>query len=263
MSARRYRGRRRARDEDLHDEGFAALAPSYDAFPGFVTRDFAAFEKQKQRSAAHNAERLVVKRKLAGLVKDIEPALREAGLKLRGRTSLSHPYNHNGWRVASLWAYFGRSDAQKNKLKRTLGADLGKDVDPAYQGAILLVEIDEQRVAHGLKVHPAAWWDGRQLLKRLDDAGEAAELLATLRGLPEGFAVGIGGWRRRRPCRELGPATLQHALSFYKPGEHWLEVLSEIPRAEAVERGPDLAGDLAAGLAALGPLWRMVAWDGG
>ena len=47
------------------DRSFAELAPVYRDFPGLGAADFAAFEKPKQRDACFNAERLIVKRKLA------------------------------------------------------------------------------------------------------------------------------------------------------------------------------------------------------
>ncbi|RME71479.1 MAG: hypothetical protein D6776_10150 [Planctomycetota bacterium] len=260
--AARSRRRRRPQDEDLHDPEFAALAPRWETFPGFEERDFAAFTADKQRSAAYNAQRLVVKRKLAALVKQIAPALEAADLPLEPRTSLSHPCRHNGWRVRSMWGYFGRSDAEKRKLKRVLGAELGADADPAYQGVILLVEIDAERVAHGLRIHPGAWWDARRLQKQLESPSSAAALLETLRALPVEYAMGIGGWKRRRVCAELGPATLQHALSFYRVGEHWFEVLAETPREQAIAEGPALADRLGESLAALAPLWRTIAFRG-
>ncbi|GIW70870.1 MAG: hypothetical protein KatS3mg102_0412 [Planctomycetota bacterium] len=258
------RGRRRGpRDADLHDPEFAALAPHYQSFPGFLERDFDAFLPDKQRSAAYNAERLVVKRKLAALLGELEPALAAAGLELEGRTSLSHPYSYNAWRVASMWAYFGRGARARAALKRLLGAELGADADPTYLGVVLLVEIDRERLAWGMKVHPAAWWDGQNLKRAAGEPARRAAVLAALRGLPRGFAMGIGGWQRRHVCCEMTGPRLDHLLGFYTPGEHWLEVLAALPRAEAIAAGAALAERLRAELPLLAPLWRAVAWSGG
>jgi hypothetical protein len=252
----------RRRDES--PPSFADLAPVYEAFPGFLARDFAAFEKEKQRSAEFNAERLVVKRKLAALGKDLAPALAAAGLDLEARTSLSHPYTYNGYKVDSMWVYFGRSDAAKKEIKKRLGGELGKDVDPTYQGVILLVEIDRDRVACGLKIHPAAWWDGQNLARRVRSADREAEALAALlNALPRGYAMTIGDWRKRYEAGKLYAADVRNYFQWYRPGEVWLHLLHETPREAAIAAGPALAAELAPRLAALAPIWRFAAWAPG
>lgn len=239
----------------------ADLAPKFDAFPGFGARDFAAFEKQKQRDSDFNGERLLVKRKLAALGKEIAPALAAAGLDLEARTSLSHPYTYNAFRVDSMWVYFGRSEAAKKAIKKKLGAELGKDVDPTYQGAILLVEIDERRVACGFKIHPAAWWDGQNLARRVKSGdAAAAELTRILNALPAGYAMTIGDWRRRYEAGKLYPDDIRNYFQYYRPGEVWLHLLHETPREAAIAAGPVLARDLGPRLAALAPLYRFTAW---
>ena len=249
------------RRDDPPPPSFADLAPTYDAFPGFVARDFAAFEKQKQRDPESNAERLVVKRKLAALGKELAPALAAAALDLEAKTSLSHPYTYNGFKVDSMWVYFGRGDASKKAIKKKLGGELGKDVDPTYQGIILLVEIDERRVACGLKIHPAAWWDGQNFARRVRSAeGESVALAALLNALPRGYAMSIGDWRKRYEAGKLYPADIRNYFEWYKPGEVWLHLLHETPRDAAIAAGPALAADLAPRLAALAPVWRFAAW---
>src|SRR5687768_4907923 len=98
---------------DKDEKSFADLAPKYETFPGFVARDFAAFEKRKQRDPQSNGERLLVKRKLAALGPPIAAALAAAGLEVEAKTSLSHPYTYNGFKVESMWVYFGRGEGLK------------------------------------------------------------------------------------------------------------------------------------------------------
>lgn len=265
------------------DPSFADLAPVYETFPGFVPRDFAAFEKAKQRDPEANPERLLVKRKLAALGKELAPPLAAAGLDLEVKTSLSHPYTYNGYKVDSMWVYFGRGEAAKKAVKKRLGAELGKDVDPTYHGLILLVEIRGDpapegtgggpgrkgpgpegtggRVACGLKIHPAAWWDAQNLARRVQSADRESEALtAILNALPRGYAMTIGDWRRRYEAGKLYPADIRNYFQYYKPGEVWLHLLHETPCDAAVAAGPGLAGELAPRLAALAPLYWFAAW---
>jgi len=246
---------------------FAELAPTYDTFPGFGPGDFAAFEKQKARSSDYNAERLLVKRKLAALGKPIAAALEARGLGVEARTSLSHPYSYNAYRVSSMWVYFGRDEEAKRAIKRRLGGELGKDVDPAYQGLFLLVEIDETRAACGLKVHPAAWWDGQNLKNKVlrgekGATGEsaAAELCRLLNALPAGYAMNLGDWRKRYESGKLHEADVRNCMQYFTPGSQWLNVLFTVPAKDVIAAGPRFAEDAARLLAAAVPVYRFVAW---
>lgn len=252
---------RKRETDEARDRSFAELAPVYETFPGFRPQDFAAFEPPKRRDPAFNGERLVVKRKLAALGKPLQEALAAAGLRTEARTSLSHPYTYNAFRVDSIWVYFGREERAKKAIKSKLGAELGGDVDPTYQGAILLVEIARERVACGLRIHPAAWWDGQNLknkVRRSEAAGD--ELTRLLNALPAGYAMTIGDWRRRYEAGKLRPADVRNYFQWYEPGTHWLNLLHETPAAAAIEVGPALADRAAAALAAAVPTWRFAAW---
>lgn len=254
------------------EKSFAEMAPVHEAFPGFVERDFAAFAKEKQRSEAFNNERLLVKRKLAALGKELEAALAAAGLETTARTSLSHPYTFNGFKVDSMWAYFGRDEKAKKAIQRKLGADLGKDADPTYQGVILLVEVNERDVVWGLKIHPAAWWDGKNLAAKAPKAEAAPgapgvtpqrrlEWTRLLNALPPGFAMTIGDWKRRYEAGKLYDEDVRNFFRWYRPGEVWLHIVRALPAAEAAAAGPGLASRLAPDLAALAPLFRFSAWS--
>jgi hypothetical protein len=244
------------------EPSFADLAPVYETFPGFTAKDFAAFEPRKHRDELFNGERLLVKRKLAALAKPVAAAIEAAGLPVEAKTSLSHPYTYNGFKVDSMWAYFGRGEAAKKAIKKKLGAELGKDVDPTYQGVILLVEIAEKRLAAGLKIHPAAWWDGKNLQNRVQ-RGEAGAKGFTelLNALPPGFVMTLGDWRRRYECGKLYEADIRNYFQYYKPGEVWLHLLHEMPPAAAIEAGPGLADVAGRRLAALAPVFRFAAWS--
>ncbi len=241
---------------------------TFETFPGFDESDFRAFEKEKQRDAAFNPTRLVVKRKLAGLGKDLEPALAAAGLALETRTSLSHPYTYNGYRVDSMWVYFGRAEKEKAALRKLLGAEFKQDLDPSYTQTILFVEIALDGLKAGLKVHPAAWWDAQNLKNRCTrgEAAEAArrELAAVLNALPAGFAMTMADYRRRYEAGKIHPADVANFFQYFTPGEMWLHVQLAVPRAEALAT-PAAPADalrerLRGALVALSPLYRFIAW---
>jgi hypothetical protein len=247
---------------DPAETRFADIAPRFDRFPGFAAADFDAFRKDKQRDSRRNGERLVVKRKLAALGEAVAPRLEAAGLSLTMRTSLSHPFKHNGFRVASQWVYWGRSDKEKRALKRKLGADLGADVDPTYQGVTLLVEVDERRVQVGMKIHPNAWWDGQNLKKRiLGREEEARTFCALLNDLPRGFAMSIGGWKRLYEAGALRAADIQRFFHYYKPGEVWLQIVHETPRQDTIALGADLSAPLTEHLVALRAIFTYARWS--
>jgi len=253
------------------EKSFASMAPVHDAFPGFVEKDFLAFSKPKQRDELYNGERLLVKRKLAALGKELAAALAAAGLPVEAKTSLSHPYTFNGFKVESMWAYFGRDEAAKKAIKKKLGGELGKDVDPTYQGVILLVEINEAEVVCGLKIHPAAWWDGKNLAAKAVTAEaakgapgttsqRALEWTRLMNALPAGFAMSIGDWKKRYEAGKVYDADIRNFFQWYKPGEVWLHLVRPRPRAQAIQEGAALAASLAADLVAAAPLFRFAAW---
>jgi hypothetical protein len=255
---------RRKRFEQLSPEetNYAHLAPTFDRFPGFVDKDFDAFRPEKQRDARLNGERLVVKRKLAALGQEIEERVAPADLGLAMRTSLSHPYRHNAFKVASMWVYWGRGDKAKAALKRVLGADLGQDLDPTYQGVILVVEIDERRIACGLKIHPNAWWDGQNLKRRLQKSdAEAARFAELVNALPAGYAMQQSGFQRKYLAGKLRGSDMSNFFHYYAPGERWLDLLMEMPRAEAIAPGEGLRDVIAERLAALEPVYRFALWS--
>jgi len=226
----------------------------------FEDEDFDAFQKEKQRDSAYNSERLKVKRKLAALLRAIRPALEEVGLELPGKTSLSHPYTYNRFRVDSIWGYFSRRDREKKDLRQIFGRALGKDLDPAFQHVILVLGVDLHRVEIALKIHQAAWWDGQNLKNRCRTEQGLAGFLAILNALP-GFVLSIHDWRKEYRCGELRRSDVANYFDYYEPGTHWLHLRLALPRDDERVRGEaflDLARDA---MRSLAPAYRFVAWS--
>ncbi|MHC4392975.1 MAG: hypothetical protein ACYS22_16915 [Planctomycetota bacterium] len=257
MARRRYRP-----SEPEGETRFADIAPTFDHFPGFDERDFSAFVHKNRRDPTKNGVRLIVKRKLAALGSEIEKTLKPKKLDLTMRTSLSHPFKHNGFSVGSQWVYWGRSDKAKRAIKKALGADLGQDLDPTYQGVVLLVEVNDTELSCGLKIHPKAWWDGQNLKRRVESDSDALlHFTQLINGLPAGYAMNVGGFRKRYEAGSLSPAAVANFFRYYKPGEHWLELLHRTPKAQAIEAGAGLSAVLAERLGAAADTFQFALWS--
>jgi hypothetical protein len=225
----------------------------------FTESDFEAFRKEKWRSPEFNNERLKVRRKLTAMGKLLTRRLEAAGLPLEMRASLSHPYTYNKFSVDSLWIYWSRPDAERRKLKKLLGRELGKDLDPNYVHCILVFGLDVSKVDVALKVHSAAWWDGQNLKNKCRTAAAVSEWTAILNVLP-GFVLSIHDWKKEYRCGALLPGELSNFFEYYVPGEHWLHLRRSIARGDAALTQPSIVDDLGADLVRLIPAYRFVAW---
>jgi hypothetical protein len=225
----------------------------------FRDADFDAFEKSKWRNPAFNNERLKTRRKLTAMGKRISPRLAEAGLALEMQASLSHPYTFNKYSVDSLWIYWSRADAERKKLKKLLGWELGKDLDPNYVHCILVLGLDVAKVEIALRVHSAAWWDGQNLKNKCKTEAAVREWTAILNALP-GFVLNIHDWKKEYRCGTLLPGDVANFFEYFVPGEHWLHLRRTIPRGTAILGSPEFVEAAAADLVRLVPAYRFVAW---
>lgn len=234
----------------------------------FEEGDFHALSESLSRDAQYDDRRLMARRKLGAVAKAalarIESDLSAEGvqLDLTQRTSLHRPHVFNHNRVRRLWAYVCRGKQEKARLKRTIGADLAKDLDAAYRNAYLCVALEAEALEVSLRIHPDAWYDGQNLVKRL--AKEGLDLwLALLNALP-GYSLRIDDWKGEWTCGKLDRGRLEEFLRYYVPGERGLVLEQRMP-APAGRRGGALAEDvpemLVEELARLMPLYRFTAWS--
>lgn len=236
------------------------MSPSKAPALWFEDENFEVFHAEKQRDSRFNSERLKVKRKLAAMIKRIAPVLAEEGLELPGKTSLSHPYTYNAFKVDSIWGYFSRPDKEKRELKQIFGGALGKDLDPAFMHVLLVIGVGYEGVELSLKVHQAAWWDGQNLKNRCRGAEGLAEFLEIVNALP-GFILSIHDWRKEYKCGSLYRSDLQNYFEYYEPGTHWLHIRQRFPRDDerlTDEGWMDIATDA---LRRLAPAYRFIAWN--
>jgi hypothetical protein len=230
--------------------------------PSFEEGDFHGLAAGLDRDPQYDDRRLVARRKLATLAKQLTLRAKSAGLVLDQRTSLHRPTQWNGNRVGRLWAYSMRPKAEKTRLRKTLGADLAKDLDAAYRNAYLCLAIEPDALEVSFRIHADAWFDGQNLVRRVKAEGQAA-LLAELRKL-DGFTLKIADWRGEWPCEGLEPSRLKEFLGYYVPGEHALAVEQRFP-APAGARGHVFGEEVPEAMLAqaerLFDLYRWAVWS--
>lgn len=227
-----------------------------------VETDFRALEDGVAANPDYNDRRLVTRRKLGDLAKLAVARLKAGGLALESRTSLHNPHQFNGNRVRRIWAYLVRPKAEKGRLKRTLGADLAKDLDQAYKNAYLCVAVEADAVEVSLRIHVDAWYDGQNLKRRYEGGGKA-ELLELLNALP-GFRLQLADWKGEWTCGSLTPESLAEFFKYYTPGEHALAVQFRWPAPVGAREGlldEAVPEQLLVALDGLAPLYRWAAWS--
>ena len=202
-----------------------ALAP-------FEPWDFEALRPPRSRSEEYNERRLAARRRLEAIAKHLVKRV-SGSVKLEVRTSIHNPFPPvNSGRVERLWAYATRPKAAKAKLRKQIGADLAKDLDNAYRNAYLCVALEADAIEVSFRIHADAWYDGRNLTRRIDAEGPRA-LLDLLNRL-EGFRLQLADWKGEWICGSLEIEQLEEYLRFYEPGEHLFAVQRRWPATEAV-----------------------------
>lgn len=188
----------------------------------FEESDFHALAEGLCGDRQYDDARLATRRKLGALGKRAVALAAERGLELTSRTSLHTPSAFNGMRVRRIWAYVTRSKGEKSRLRRTLGADLAKDLDAAYRNAYLCLAIEAEALEVSLRIHPEAWYDGQNLMGRVQREGFAGwrDELNRL----EGFRLVLHDWKGDWSLGGIETHRLQEFCKYYRPGEHRLTV---------------------------------------
>jgi len=224
----------------------------------FEESDFGALAPPLDRNPDYNAHRLAARRRLLALGKRVAAA----APAFECRTSLHHPHQFNANRVSRLWAYVTRGKKEKAALKKTLGPELGKDLDASYRNAYLCLAIEAEALEVSLRIHPDAWYDGQNLVNRVKREG-VKPWLAQLNAL-SGFRLRLADWKGEWRCGTLQPEQLEEYLKYYTPGNHTLSVEKRYPaprgaRGGALEAG--CAAELERECLRLLPLFAFSAWS--
>ncbi|MEX1025700.1 MAG: hypothetical protein WD226_11560 [Planctomycetota bacterium] len=229
----------------------------------FEEGDFHALEDRLAGDPQFNDRRLVTRRKLLALAKRAKADIAAStGLALDVRSSLHHPHAFNHNKVGRLWSSLFRVKAEKSRLKKTLGADLAKDLDSAHKNAGLTLSLQPDALRVAFEIGPEAWYDGQNMKKRI--AAEGLEAWRQLLDELDGFRLRMHDWKGEWRCGDLSLDRLTEYLGYYVPGEHRLAVERTWPatgpaRAAACSEG--VADVLLAELQRLVPLYRFSAWS--
>src|SRR6185369_14084344 len=178
-------------------------------------------------------------------------------LDLASRTSLHQPNVFNHMKVRRMWAYLCRGKKEKTRLRQVIGPELAKDLDAAYRNAYLCVALESDALEVSLRIHPEAWFDGQNLVKRTAKEG-AAIWLALLNSTP-GYRLKLDNWKGEWICGQITSDWLREFFKYYKPGELGMSIERRWP-APPGNRGPVLDANvpeqLVAELRNLAPLYR-------
>jgi hypothetical protein len=227
----------------------------------FLVRDFLAYERHRQDDPEYNALRLSVRRKLKAIADEVRRRAKEQGFDLSAQAGIHHPYSFNNFRVREQRAYLCRSDKERKQLGKFFGEALGKDAETHYIQTVLEVSVDDQVVEAALRIHPQAWWDGEHLKKRVLGSEEGmAEWCTMLKALPPGFGLRMHDWKKIYWARSVDRQQMAEYFGSYTPGEHWLHLVRELPKEDAVEMGAEAPDWVATSLLALLPVWRWILW---
>lgn len=226
----------------------------------FLVRDFLAYERHRQDDPEYNALRLSVRRKLKAIADGVKKRGKELGYELSSQSGIHHPYSFNNFRVREQRAYLCRSDKERKQLAKFFGEALGKDAETHYIQTVLEVSLDDQVVEAALRIHPQAWWDGEHLKKKVATPEGMAEWCAMLKALPPGFGLRMHDWKKVYWAAGAHPQEMREYFGTYTPGEHWLHLVRELPKEDAVEMGMEAPEWLATSLVGLLGVWRWILW---
>ena len=246
-------------------------------FPGFTAADFDAYQPKKWKSNVFNRERLEVKQKLVALGRALEGAMvGPDGSPLAAEPSVEHPALWNHKQVEAQHLFFWRNEGARKELDAII--DRGKSIasmidDPTPQRnhLFLAVTLSEQAIELSLKLHPDARVDRDNLERKCEDHFEREKLVHLMRGLGEGFRVGItpepmpvdalDGDKLQALLAQLGKGAGAPTPLTLSPPQRLFYVGRAIGRDDAIAAGAALVDEARAGLTALLPIYRFVAWS--
>jgi hypothetical protein len=230
------------------------------AFEAFRPGDFRLYESPNRSEESLNEKRLAVRRKLQAIGEAVQAALREGGLSLERRESLHHPFSVNHFRVVAQWTALFRDAKARKEFSRTVGPDLGKDVDPGHANAAFVVAIDEAGIEAGLRIGVEAWYDAQNLKNRCASDAARRELAELLRLAP-GLVLRIHDWAKLYPTETASRDSVEELFRYFEPGKHRLACMRAIPKENPHATDAGLRETCVATLGSLAPLYAFAAWS--
>jgi hypothetical protein len=245
-------------------------------FPGFTAADFDAYQPKKWKSNVFNRERLDVKQKLVALGRELQGTmLAPDGSPLAVEPSVEHPalWNHKQVEAQHLW--FSRNEGARKELDAIIErgqsiASMIDDPSPQRNHLFLAATLGEQALELSLKLHPDARVDRENLERKCDDHFEREKLLHLLRGLGDGFRVGItpdlvsvaelDEGKLLELVAQLAKGATPQALTLGAP-QRLFYVGRTLARDEALAAGAAVVDEAKRLLQSLLPVYRFIAWS--
>jgi hypothetical protein len=246
-------------------------------FPGFTAADFDAYQPKKWKSNVFNRERLEVKQKLVALGRELQGAmLAPDGSPLAVEPSVEHPALWNHKQVEAQHLYFSRNEGSRKELDAIIArgqsiASMIEDPSPQRNHLFLAATIGEPSLELSLKLHPDARVDRENLERKCEDHFEREKLLHLLRGLGDGFRVGITP--ELMPVAELDDQKLVALLAALGKGgaspaaltlgapQKLFYVGRSIARTDALAAAGAIVDEAKKTLQSLLPVYRFIAWS--
>lgn len=228
----------------------------------FAEGDFHALAPALARDPQYNDRRLELRRKLLALAKVFCAQAKDAGVALDARTSLHNPNTFNHMQVRRMWSYVCRPKAEKSRLRRTIGAELAKDLDSTYRNAYLCAAVETDAIEVSLRIHADAWFDGQNLVQRVRAQG--VDGWKSLLNELDGFRLRLADWKGEWLCGALTRERIEEFLKYYKPGEHSLALedrLAAPPGARGEALSSEMPARIVERLVQLLPMYRFAAWS--
>ena len=226
--------------------------------------DFDAYLPERASSNAFSRPRLEFKQRALGWARQVVDRLQAIDIPMDVHASDEHPSVRNGHRVDCQWVFFWRSLEQRQVLDALLDQRAGiaetlRDPSPYYRHAFLALRLDSEKIEVCAQLHPDAWVDFEAFRARLADEQGAENIVNALLALPEQFQFGISG-RATEPVASASTDTLRELIDRLRPEGAAFWVGWSVTRGVAVEHLEILDDQLEDALAALGPVYQLLAW---
>jgi hypothetical protein len=245
------------------------------SFAGFTAADFDAYQPKKWKSNAFNRERLEVKQKLVAFGRALEGAMLAAdGSPLAVEPSVEHPALWNHKQVEAQHLFFSRNEGARKELdkiidrQKSIAAQID-DPTPLRNHVFLAVSLTNDALELSVRLHPDAKVDRQNLERKCEDHFEREKLLALVHKLGDGFRAGVTP--ELKPADSVDDAALGAMLTalaqpqppILPPGtpQRLLYIGRAIARADAQAAGAAAIEQARAGLDALLPIYRFIAWS--
>ena len=91
-----------------------------------------------------------------------------------------------------------------------------------------------------------------------DAAGSWIDLL---KALPAGFSLRMHDWRKMYWAAQADDQGMREYFNTYTPGDHWLHLVRELPKEDALEMGEDACQWAITSTLALLPTYQFILWE--